>query len=474
MSEEYEELLVDLKKMPRGVDSAPQYLRHLMKMFVSDFETSMSKRLDIKFWDKLKKMMDEMQKASENDRLVDLNVQNLAVGFLTDLSLLVHYHYEIPSFGDDISTQLTFTPNIFFERKQVKSKKNCKVFMAYILLRMGDLMRYKENYPKAREFYEQSCRINPADGAVWNQLGLISVLSAQNLESVYYHTRALHSTLEFPMASGGLTNIFKKYANRDISKSMPTNELYLACLAKIHFLLEIEYFEQHTLKISQKLATSKTMLIPLMSVFEHLEDGTEIEHRAIGYIKEIWSDACKILLKVIIDRLSSSNKDVTEVSNLLHILSLFYRAPQLVPRDCEAASDAKKISELLIQSISSGSSDIETDSDGLRYFNCLEEQQYPLKRSELAQLLNGDVAGGNDSDEGEEEEEDQGETSIDDSSVYTTSSSKNTSKNSSPTKSPRKVQRQLSESSDEEVLKRGRRRGRRLEESVDSEEDEDF
>lgn len=114
-----------------------------MKMFVADFETAVSKRFDVKFWNKLKSMMDEITKAMENDRLVNHNVQNLAIGFLTDLSLLVHYHYEIPNYGNDISKQLTWTPDVFLNRKPIKSKKNSRVFMAYVLLRMGDLMRYK-------------------------------------------------------------------------------------------------------------------------------------------------------------------------------------------------------------------------------------------------------------------------------------------------------------------------------------------
>ncbi|EFO92729.1 hypothetical protein CRE_24346 [Caenorhabditis remanei] len=261
MSEEWEELLIELKKMPRGVESAPQYLRHIMKMFVADFEMSVSKRLDMKYWSKLKKMMDEMRKASENDRVVDLNVQNLAMGFMTELSLLVDCHYEIHSFGQDISPHLRWNSQVYSDRKPVKSKKNCRVFMAYILLRIGDLMRYKDCLPKARELYEQSCRINPADGAVWNQLGLISVLSAQYLESVYFHTRALHASLEFPSATGSLTTIFKKFANRDISKSMPVNELYLSCLAKIHFILPLSEERQYPLKKSHLIEIFKGAIV---------------------------------------------------------------------------------------------------------------------------------------------------------------------------------------------------------------------
>lgn len=70
-----------------------------------------------------------------------------------------------------------------------KSKKNPKflIFRYQKILksegcRLGSILEksyniyFQENYPKAQEYYEQSCRINPADGAVWNQLGLISSL----------------------------------------------------------------------------------------------------------------------------------------------------------------------------------------------------------------------------------------------------------------------------------------------------------
>uniref|UniRef100_A0A1I7UNP1 EST1_DNA_bind domain-containing protein n=1 Tax=Caenorhabditis tropicalis TaxID=1561998 RepID=A0A1I7UNP1_9PELO len=468
MSEEWEQLLEDLKKVPRGTESAPQYLRHLMKMFVADFDTSMMKRLDVKFWNKLKIMMDEMQKASGNDRIVDLNVQSLAIGFITDLSLIVNYHYEIPNFGEKIPPELKWNPILSTNKKQVKSKKNGRVFLAFILLRMGDLMRYKENYLKSREFYEQSSRINPADGAVWNQLGLISALSAKSLESAYFHARALHSTIEFSTASSSLAIMFKKFANRDTSKSMPINELFLSCLAKIHFLLKIENFEEHAQKISAKMATSKEMLIPLMSVFEHLEGGTELEQQSIQYIKMIWTDSCKILLKTIIDRLNKPAENQEDLSNHLHLLSFFYRAPQLIDKDFEISTDVKKVAELLICSTDSShfSNDIIKDYDGFQYFKCLGEHQYPLKRSHLAQMIGGNLT------EISESEEDEEETSIDDSSNYDTSS-----KNTSPSKSPKKVQRNYSESSDEEILQRGRRRGRQtqMDESVDTDDDdEDF
>uniref|UniRef100_A0A8R1IW34 Uncharacterized protein n=1 Tax=Caenorhabditis japonica TaxID=281687 RepID=A0A8R1IW34_CAEJA len=145
-----------------------------MRLFVADFEASMSKRFDIKFWSKLKNLMDEMRKATENDRLVDVNTQNLAVGFLTDLSLLCHYHYEIPEFG--MPRHLTWTPTVCHTRKRVESVKNCRVFAAYIMLRMGDLMRYKNYLDIAKTYYELSARLNPADGATWNQLGVSATL----------------------------------------------------------------------------------------------------------------------------------------------------------------------------------------------------------------------------------------------------------------------------------------------------------
>ncbi|CAP25872.2 Protein CBR-SMG-7 [Caenorhabditis briggsae] len=421
MTEEWEQLHLELKKLPQGVESVPQYLRHLNKMFAADFETSMSKRLDVKFWNKLKSMMNEMRKASEKDKVVDLNVQNLALGFLTDLSLLVHSNYEIPNFGEDISSQLTWTPCTYGKRKPVKSKTHCRVFIAYILLRMGDLIRYKEIYPKAKEYYEQSCRINPADGAVWNQLGLISVMSAKLLESTYFHTRALHATLEFPAASGSLTSIFKKFANRDISKPMPINELYLACLAKIHFLLEIENSKDNLQKISEKAAISKEMLIPLMSVYEHLEYGTEIEQRAVQYVTTLWQNSYEILLKTMVD-------DDEHRPEYLHLLAFYHSAPKLLE-----------------------------NSDDSKYFKCLEKHQYPIKKSYLIRILQGNYLE---------------ESLQDESSEFDTSTTTSTS---SPTKSPRKAPRvPKPESSDEECLQRGRRRGRAvLNESVDSDE-EDF
>lgn len=438
-------------------EAAPQYLRHLMKMFVADFETAVSKRFDVKFWNKLKSMMDEITKAMENDRLVNHNVQNLAIGFLTDLSLLVHYHYEIPNYGNDISKQLTWTPDVFLNRKPIKSKKNSRVFMAYVLLRMGDLMRYKENYPKAQEYYEQSCRINPADGAVWNQLGLISSLGAKNLESVYFHTRALHATMEFPTASGGLTNIFKNFANRDISRPMPIKDLYLSCLGRIHFLLEIEDSSVHLQKIGEEAATSKEMIVPLMSVYKHLEDGTELEQRAVEYVKTIWCTAYRSLLKTL-DDYKEESKKLADVPHLLHILALLLCAPKLLRGiEDQTEDEVTSICEWLL---CANCDEKIKDSDAFGYFHCLQRIQYPLTRTQLAQKL-VEIE-----DEDESKDSDQSTIPEEDQKSLSTDTSRIQNEDSEPESE--------SESSDEEVLQRGRRRGRNpnLDESVETDEDE--
>lgn len=112
----------------------------------------MQKRFDILFWKKLKSLIDEMHEASEGDRLVDVNVQNLAVGFLSDLCLLVHMNYDIVEMGIPPKFCLKSAGK---PRKAVKSKTKMKVFGAHFMLRMGDLMRYKVRF----EEFEKSIKL---------------------------------------------------------------------------------------------------------------------------------------------------------------------------------------------------------------------------------------------------------------------------------------------------------------------------
>ncbi|CAI2352203.1 unnamed protein product [Caenorhabditis sp. 36 PRJEB53466] len=443
MSEEWESLLTELRKIPRGSDSAPQYLRHIMRLFVADFEQSMSKRLDVKFWKKLKTLIDEMRKASENDRLVETNVFNLAVGFVLDLGHLVQQNYALHEYAlPDFVT----IPAVFGQRKPVKSRKNSRVFLAYFMLRLGDITRYKNDIRKAREYYEISARINPADGAVWNQLGICAAMSAKWLESVYFHTRAIHATIPFDQGTQSLAAIYNKFANRDITKPMPINDLFLACLSKIHFLMEIKDSHKILGNLGKTAATSKEMIVPIMSLYQHLEGDTELENRAVGYVRTVWQAAYRNLLEEVLQNPTDDD--------LIHILALLRTAPEFV-------HDPENYEHIMVaNSISTHSDENVKDSHGFAHFVCAENRilHYPISRNQLAKHLYGQI--------------EQNEANIEMSS----SASKNYDEHrEKEVEEDVRNEHKIEESdSEEEILQRGRRRGRaeHNDESIDTDDDD--
>lgn len=90
-----------------------------------------------------------------------------------------------------------------------------------ILLSLGDLARYKEqyspqpNYMMARKWYEMALQVQPRNGRPFNQLAIIAVTQKRPLDVVYYYIRSLTASNPFVSARDSLISMFedirKKY-----------------------------------------------------------------------------------------------------------------------------------------------------------------------------------------------------------------------------------------------------------------------
>uniref|UniRef100_A0A8R1E736 Uncharacterized protein n=1 Tax=Caenorhabditis japonica TaxID=281687 RepID=A0A8R1E736_CAEJA len=174
------------------------------------------------------------------------------------------------------------------------------------------------------------------------------------------------------------------------------------------------------------------MLVSLLSVYQHLESGTDLENRAIAYANVIWSHAHQHLL----EKLTEKDNDDSFTENL-QLFALLRNAVRI-----------SGYYEILAEKIQNHENHLK-DTHGFAHFHCPTALKFPLKLEELLGRENEqepvDIGEENEEENEEEEEQEKG-----------------------------KNYHKESDSSDEEILQRGRRRGRaRQLESVDTDE-EDF
>ncbi|XP_076065529.1 telomerase-binding protein EST1A-like isoform X2 [Oratosquilla oratoria] len=94
-----------------------------------------------------------------------------------------------------------------------------------ILLSLGDLTRYKEqyssipNYNVAKRWYLKAQQVYPRNGRPFNQLAIIAVNQKRPLDVVYYYVRSLMASNPFMSAKDSLINMFD-----DIRKKYESNQ----------------------------------------------------------------------------------------------------------------------------------------------------------------------------------------------------------------------------------------------------------
>ncbi|XP_063610362.1 telomerase-binding protein EST1A-like [Penaeus indicus] len=102
-----------------------------------------------------------------------------------------------------------------------------------ILLSLGDLARYREqynstpNYTLAKKWYQMALQVHPRNGRPFNQLAIIAVNQKRPLDVVYYYVRSLTASNPFMSARDSLVSMFddirKKY--QAVQRSEPDQDL---------------------------------------------------------------------------------------------------------------------------------------------------------------------------------------------------------------------------------------------------------
>nr|XP_045604884.1 dentin sialophosphoprotein-like [Procambarus clarkii] len=106
-----------------------------------------------------------------------------------------------------------------------------------LLLSLGDLARYREQYSStpnfnlAKKWYQMALQVHPRNGRPFNQLAIIAVNQKRPLDVVYYYIRSLTASNPFMSARDSLVSMFddirKKYIsaqhNEPRTEGMQTN-----------------------------------------------------------------------------------------------------------------------------------------------------------------------------------------------------------------------------------------------------------
>lgn len=102
-----------------------------------------------------------------------------------------------------------------------------------ILLSLGDLARYREqynstpNYALAKKWYQMALQVHPRNGRPFNQLAIIAVNQKRPLDVVYYYVRSLTASNPFMSARDSLVSMFddirKKY--QAVQRSEPDQDI---------------------------------------------------------------------------------------------------------------------------------------------------------------------------------------------------------------------------------------------------------
>uniref|UniRef100_A0A1I7XAJ8 EST1_DNA_bind domain-containing protein n=1 Tax=Heterorhabditis bacteriophora TaxID=37862 RepID=A0A1I7XAJ8_HETBA len=352
----------------------------IQQLFVTNLTYAMKNRMDVLLWKTLKEIIDRVK--AERGPATNSNFENVlsvCISWLSELALQAQIYYHLPC--EDLPAFITFSPSLReFDAIHVPSDVS-REFIAFLCLRMGDLVRYKfvnngylllylmqGDIELSGRLYHRSLRANPSLGDCWNQLGVLATIMAKPLDSLYFNTRAIHSPSPFPSSSSNIITLLRKYREKeDISEFTPFAEQYLTILSKLHFLLPIS----STLlsRIGPQLISCKLLTAPL-SILEQLGSSSD-ENRSRGYIE--------ILLKLAYSKIVQLLESGPLRSDLLLSTVLLLRIPSICHR-------SPSLQSILHQS----SSDVIFDSEMLEYFRCFSESDpfvYPISHGVIADKL---------------------------------------------------------------------------------------
>ncbi|KAL6738808.1 hypothetical protein Aduo_012316 [Ancylostoma duodenale] len=341
----------------------------LQRLFVVDLERAMEHGMDVLFWTTIKQLIDRIreEKGSGVQHNLD-NAVNLCISWMCDMSLMAFSKYQLPAL--DIPSFVSISPGLREDCTESVPTSTGNAFLAFLCLRLGDLFRYKGSYDLCVRLYRCSLRAKPSYGDPWNQLGVIATLKAKPLDSLYFNIRAFHSPIPFTPSATNISNLFRKYAHKEIRDEDCFSDQYLAILAKCHFLLPVS--DHAVARVGPQLTNRKLLVAPL-SVLQPLgnaKDEIQARHTLEQMLTLAFNKATESLL---------NKKTMHLQPDLLLCIVLLLRVPNVCRYDPD-----------LVAALSESQQDVIFDNEKLETFRCFSESdpfEYPVSYGQIADHL---------------------------------------------------------------------------------------
>lgn len=341
-----------------------QLVKLIHRLFIVDLERAMEHGMDALLWTSVKQLVDHVRETNDNGLNSNFeNVISLCISWLCDLSLSVYSKYQLPPV--DIPAFASLSPALRVDQTTSVPVAIGNSFLAFLCLRLGDLFRYKGDYELCSRLYHCSIRAKPSLGDAWNQLGVLSSLKIKPLDSLYFNTRALHCPIPFAPAAANISNLFRKYADKDVHENDNFSDQYLTILAKCHFLMPVP--DDAVARIGSQI-TNRKMLVAPLALLKPLGDTHDETHTRRVLIQLLSLAFNKITSLLLVN--SNLRPD------LLLCVALLLRVP------CVCRNEPSLIAALL-----RSQQDVIFDSEKLETFRCFSESdpfQYPVSYGQIA------------------------------------------------------------------------------------------
>lgn len=342
------------------VENANRLNNLLTQLFVEDLEFAVNRHVETQLWKIIRSLIDSVSSAKETTKCND-NAVNMALSWLMQLSLRLHLVYLLSP--NDLLPVMSLSNAITPSAGKSVTAATRKTILSFISFRIGDLMRYKNEYDTAERLYRIALDLSPETGDIWNQLGVLSRLRGNMIDAVYFGVRALHAPSAFPSASANISAVMRKYStSSDPLPASPLATLFLVVLARFHFMVPVS--DELILRLGPQLIEVR-FLVPFLAIYSTL-GATDDEKVLRGQIQR--------LLAYAVSSLSVKLESETVVDTaLLSCLSLLVRVPA-VGKPSKEALDRLCASDIEL-----------VNTDHIQFFGCLEDPlSYPV---DLAQIV---------------------------------------------------------------------------------------
>ena len=194
-------------------------------LFLLDIEYALDKKVEVDLWNFcFKEYINHLQSASRDRAPSRRKSASQAQTTLTWFLEMSHGYYLslLRSIQEKFNLDLPFlrSESVFGlgrESEELDNRilGNCYYLSSHILIRLGDIARYRSQHQQSELFYRQAIKLSPGSGQAYNQIALLEGNKGNKLSAAFFYARSIALNYPFPSAAANLNKLF---ASMDIPK----------------------------------------------------------------------------------------------------------------------------------------------------------------------------------------------------------------------------------------------------------------